>query len=77
MFFPGELTLDQPWGRGDYLSQLPDTHQHLHIEPVPIYISTLVHVTHYDNAEAIISNGFNFKAIQKRKHQENVLFDCR
>ena len=46
VYFPGEFTLDQPWGLGDYLSQLPDTHQHLHIKPVPICISTLIHATY-------------------------------
>ena len=62
VFFPGEFTIDQPWGNGDYRSQLPEKHRVLDQHPLTYRIKTASYVTHYEEAEEIIKSNFKFLA---------------
>ena len=78
MFFPKEFTLDQPWGGGSFPH---DIAQHsisknltalMELSPQAIAppkivmpIKNLVHSTHYETAQKILTEGLQFKGSKK------------
>lgn len=78
MFFPKEFTLDQPWGEGSFsheiaqhsksknLKRLMELSPHA-IAPPKIVMPTqnLVHSTHYECAQRILTEGLQFKGSKK------------
>ena len=70
MYFPGEFTLDQPWGPGE------ESEEESEDEEVEIPIRKLAHTTHYSEAETIVDSKFEFKAKEKMEPHKSYSYKC-
>ena len=79
VFFQNEFIFNQPWGEDPINEHLPSRYRNiqesmtLNLRDVP---HNVAHVTHYVNAEQIISSGFKVNAFPKRGLNEDYSYQC-
>ena len=77
MFFPGVFTFDQPWGDDNFTKHLPSEYEGLTQPKFEIPLDEnrrVMHITHFDAAEAIIKSGYKVQQ-KKSEYQYTYVYD--
>ena len=78
VFFPEEFTFKLPW-QDPMTNHLPSCYHNLQ-ESLTLNLKdvthNIAHITHYENAEQIISSGFKINAFPKRGSNGNYSYRC-
>ena len=79
VFFPNEFTFNLPWGEDPITHHLPPPYHTLqesltlNLRDVP---HNVAHITHFENAEQIISSEFKVNAFPKRGSNGDYSYQC-